>query len=317
MKVLHTADIHLQHFQDKRWNTLVQLLEIGRKEEVALFAISGDLFDTAMDAEELRPKIRQLFSQNPFKVIIIPGNHDFQVYADMYLGEDAVVISDLTKTYDLENVRIFGLPFERTSNLSVIEKLHSLSGNLSDEKYNVLLYHGELLDVFHSRSDFGDEGFERYAPVKLSYFQGLNINYVLAGHFHTTFDLREFQENSYFVYPGSPISITKRELGQRKVNIFEIGQPPKEYFLDTPHFERIEIELDPFEDIDPVSFVEQRLKKTHPQAAITLHLSGYLNSKKSGLKEEELVKKVKEITSNKNVQLVICSPKLGPVLERG
>ncbi|UCH70612.1 MAG: DNA repair exonuclease, partial [Candidatus Bathyarchaeota archaeon] len=280
-----------------------------------VLAISGDLFDKNVDAENLRPKIREVFSGNPFDIVVIPGNHDYSCYKDMYFGENVTVLTELDQTYDSNEVRICGIPFQPSQGAHVIDKIRFLAGKLHPEKHNIVLYHGELLDAFFSRTDFGDEGFERYAPVKLSYFQGLNISYVLAGHFHTTFDLREFQENSYFVYPGSPISITKRELGQRKVNIFEIGRPPKEYFLDTPHFDRIEIALDPFEDTNPVSFIEQRLEKIHPQATVTLRLSGYLNSKKSGLKEEELMEKVRQVTTGRNVQLVAEFRDIQAILE--
>jgi len=76
MKILHTADIHLKEYEDERWKALEKLIEIGKKEKVEIFAISGDLFNKDIDAENLRPKIRELFSYNGFQIILIPGNHD-------------------------------------------------------------------------------------------------------------------------------------------------------------------------------------------------------------------------------------------------
>jgi len=63
MKVLHTADIHLREYGDNRWKALQKLIEIGKKEEVEVFVVSGDLFDKDIDAEVLRPKIREVFSK--------------------------------------------------------------------------------------------------------------------------------------------------------------------------------------------------------------------------------------------------------------
>jgi len=150
-----------------------------------------------------------------------------------------------------------------------------------------------------SRKDFGDEGEERYMPVKLSYFKDLHLDYVLAGHFHSNFQVWNLPNRGYFVYPGSPISITKKETGQRKVNIFEVGGPPEEYPLDTPHFEEVIIKLDPFEDTHPVEKVKEHIEKTHPKAKILLTISGYVNSEKIKIKEKDLVDKIKEITKGK------------------
>jgi exonuclease SbcD len=76
---------------------------------------------------------------------------------------------------------------------------------LTADKKNILLCHGELLDAFFSRTCFGAEGEGRYMPFKLSYFDDLNIDYVLAGHFHSRFDVWQLKNGGYFVYPGSPI----------------------------------------------------------------------------------------------------------------
>ena len=136
-------------------------------------------------------------------------------------------------------------------------------------------------------------------PVKLSYFKDLNIDYVLAGHFHTKFEIWQIDDNRYFVYPSSPISITKREIGQRKVNLFEVGTPPEEYPLDTPHFEEIILVLDPFQKSNPIELVKRRFEEIHSNAKIILKIRGYINSEYIGINEEELVKQIKEIVDKK------------------
>lgn len=209
MKILHTADIHLKEYGDNRWKTLQKLIEVGKREKVEILVISGDLFDREIDAESLRPKIRELFSNNDFKIVLIPGNHDSDSYKEgVYFGEDTVILTDLNESFEYKNLKIWGLPFEPIEGEKILDKLHLLANNLDTGKKNILLYHGELLDAFFSRKDFGEEGEKRYMPVKLSYFKDLNIDYVLAGHFHSKFDVWELEEGRYFVYPGSPISIS-------------------------------------------------------------------------------------------------------------
>ena len=303
MKILHTADIHLRRYGDDRWKTLQRLIEIGKKEKIGILVVSGDLFDKGVNAETLRPKIRELFSNKGFKIAFIPGNHDSESYkSGLYFGEDAIILNDSNKPFEYKGLTIWGLPFEHGEEEESLKKLRSLADKLPSDKTNILLYHGELLDAFFSRKDFGEEGEERYMPVKLSYFKDLKVDYVLAGHFHSKFDVWEFGKGKYFVYPGSPVSITKREIGQRKVNIFEIGEPPREYPIDTPHFEEVIIEFDPFVEKNPVEIVREHLEKVHPEARIILTIKGYINSEKIKINETELVRQIKRGTKGRTVE---------------
>jgi len=91
MKILHTADIHLRGYQDEKWKTLQKIVDIGKREKIDVLAISGDLFDKGIDAERLRPNIREIFSKTGFKILIIPGNHDEDSFeSGLYYGEDAL-----------------------------------------------------------------------------------------------------------------------------------------------------------------------------------------------------------------------------------
>jgi DNA repair exonuclease SbcCD nuclease subunit len=317
MKILHTADIHLREYEDDRWKTLQKLIEIGKQEEVEIFVVSGDLFDKGVDAETLRPKIREIFSNNCFKIILIPGNHDSESYkGGMYFGEDAIILTGLNEPFEYEDLKIWGMPFEFIEGKEILNKLRLLANNLVPDKKNILLYHGELLDAFFSRfsrRDFGDEGSERYMPIKISYFKDLKIDYVLAGHFHSSFDVRKLENGGYFVYPGSPISITKRETGQRKVNIFEVGKEPNEYLLNTPHFEEVVIELDPFEKKKPVEIIKEELGTLHPNAKAILTIKGFINGEVLNISEIEIIEQIKELSTQRNVELFPSEPELKDV----
>lgn len=303
MKILHTADLHLREYGNERWKTLEKLISIGKEKKIGLFIISGDLFDKGINAEDLRPKIRKLFSKTGFNIVLIPGNHDVNSYkSGMYFGEDVTLLTDLDVPIEYKNVRVWGMPFEPIGSEDVLNKLRSIKDKLTPDKKNILLYHGELLDAFFSRKDFGDEGEERYMPVKLSYFKDLNIDYVLAGHFHSKFDFRTLKGGGYFVYPGSPISITKRETGQRKVNIFELGKKPKEYLLDAPYFEDMIIEFNPLKDKNPAGKVKKQFRTISKNAKVILTVKGFINSEITGANETELVKQIEKIVKEKCVE---------------
>lgn len=300
MKILHTSDIHLQSFQDERWDALVNLLEIGKEQEIDVFTISGDLFDKENVGEDLRPNLRKIFSDCGFNIVILPGNHDSGAYrSGLYYGEGVTILNEITVPFEYDTVRIWGIPYESLSEKEVLEKLHIIRSNLTEDKTNILLYHGELLDAFFSRKDFGEEGEERYMPVKLSYFQDLNINYILAGHFHSRYEVWQFGEQQFFVYPSSPISITRKELGIRKVNLFEVGKPPQEFPLNTPHFEEIHIDFNPFTETDPLDVVKKSFLNLHPQARVILKIGGYLDNNVLGISEEELVDQINNSVADK------------------
>jgi DNA repair exonuclease SbcCD nuclease subunit len=291
VKILHTADFHLKAYEDDRWKSLQRLIEIGKKQRVKLLVVSGDLFNKGIDAENLRPRIREIFSNTGSKIVIIPGNHDAQAYdRGIWFGEDVVVLTDLNRPFEHQGVKIWGMPFESIDGEEILEKLRSLSHRLTENEQNILLFHGELLDAFFSRRDFGDEGEERYMPVKLSYFKDSRIDYVLAGHFHSQMNYWRLKNGGYFVYPGSPVSITKREIGRRKVNIFDVGKPPQEYLLDTPHFEEIVIECNPFRDKNPLEMVQERFIDLREEAKIILAVKGFIDGKANVL-EDEMVKR--------------------------
>jgi len=300
MKIIHTADIHLTEYGDERWGALQQLITIGKQEGIELFVVSGDLFDRGVDAETLRPHIRGLFSDTGFKICLIPGNHDRASYTGgMYFGEDAVIITDLNKPYEYKNVMIWGIPFESADRITILHQLRSIADRMTPEKKHIVLYHGELLDAFFSRTDFGDEGDERYMPVRLSYFNDLQVDYVLAGHFHKRFDVRQLDGGGYFVYPGSPVSITKKETGRRRINLFELGRPPQEYPLDTPHFEDLVIVCDPFADKDPLEQIREGVRAVHENARILLTVTGFINGEALGMNEEELVRQARKIVKGR------------------
>jgi len=278
------------------------LIDIGKKEKIDVLAISGDLFDKGIDAERLRPHIREIFSKTGFKILIIPGNHDADSFeSGLYYGEDAIVLND-TIPQDFGDARIIGVPYEPIEMEDVFSKIQSLKRSFTEDKTNILMYHGELLDLFFSREDLGDEGQKRYMPIKASFLDDLKIDYVLAGHFHTRFDTMKLNNGGLFIYPGSPISITKAETGQRKANMLTLGKSPNEYPLDTFHYERVIIEFDPFSEVNPIELVKETFQKLHPQAKILLTFGGHINSKKLGISESQLIDQLKVLVKGRGAE---------------
>ena len=82
MKILHTADLHIKAFEDVRWHALLQILDLAAEKEADVLTICGDFFEDNETAHKLRPKLRDVFADRPFRTLIISGNHDADAYTD-------------------------------------------------------------------------------------------------------------------------------------------------------------------------------------------------------------------------------------------
>ena len=295
MKILHTADLHLDEESEERWEALDEILRVADEQEVDLVSISGDLFDHDTDAEKLRNRLRDALSGGDFPVAIIPGNHDAESFRrGLHFGEQVEVLDNPDQPLQCGDLNVWGLPFSRMNGEEVLGQLRALGERMEEtDGRHVLLFHGELLDAFYSQRDFGDEE-GSYMPAKLSYFRDLPVDCVLAGHFHSRFADWELdnETDGFFVYPGSPVSVTRRETGVRKVNILEPGGGPRGVELETRYYEDIRVVLDPVEGTDPVERVREELEDLPKHAAPLLTVTGYLNAEKLGTTEKEVIEEL-------------------------
>ncbi|MCK4377575.1 MAG: DNA repair exonuclease, partial [Actinomycetia bacterium] len=78
--------------------------------------------------------------------------------------------------------------------------------------------------------------------------------------------------------------------------------PPNEYTLNTPHYEEVDINFDPFKDKKPIEVVKDCFNNLHPKAKVILKVRGFINSEDIGMSEEELVKQIKKISSGKCIE---------------
>jgi DNA repair exonuclease SbcCD nuclease subunit len=138
---------------------------------------------------------------------------------------------------------------------------------------------------------YGEDEETGYMPVRLSYFAGLGIDYILAGHFHSNFSVHAF-DGGFFVYPGSPVSHSRKETGVRSVNLFETGSAPSPIPLDTPYFEQVTVDLDPFGGLDPLEAVRRAVAGADPRARLLVEINGLVDLGRLGLNESEFAEAV-------------------------
>jgi DNA repair protein SbcD/Mre11 len=295
VKILHTADLHLTETATERWSALDELVKTARSHQADALVIAGDLFDRNIEAENMRSQLRMALGGADFQTVILPGNHDHAAYrSGLYYGNNVTVINSWEEPVCLGEVVIWGLPYSRISGDRLAGILIEMGKRMDSEQNNILLFHGELLDAYFSRQDLGDEGDQRYMPARLSYFKTLPVSYILSGHFHSRYSSWKVPGGGLFIYPGSPVAVTRRETGQRAANLVTIGEEPEEIALNSYHYEELVISLDPFSSEDPLALLDQKLQAAHPGAKVILSIEGLYNGMAVGMDEKELAAAIRE-----------------------
>ena len=215
------------------------------------------------------------------------------------MGESVEVIQDLLNPIEIGDYQFWGFPYEDLHEEEILEYLHLAAERCQKNKKHILLFHGELLDVVDGFRITGEAGRQRYLPVKLGYFANLPWHYVLAGHFHSNFDIHEFRNDCYFIYPGSPVAITRRETGKRRVNFLEPGKLPEAIELNTFYYEKMDIQLDPFNNLNPLPLLSERLKSLPENARLLLEIDGFYNGRNLEMSEKELQRALNKVAGKK------------------
>lgn len=236
VSLLHTADVHLRPDADERLAGLEAVLDLATDREVDALTIGGDLFDRPADVDELRTDLRnRYFSDLPFEVVLIPGNHDVDAFrGDLFFGDSCTVIADAehfgTWRDPDDEVRVVGIPYQEEP---TDELLLALEERPAFDGTDVLLFHGSLDEPL--AAPVGDEEAYRYFQVTPEVLAELDFDYYLAGHYHVQ-RLRQFETGAEFAYPGPPASTTSAETGPRQT----VGLAPTEGLtfepLDTFHY---------------------------------------------------------------------------------
>lgn len=312
MKVFHTSDLHLTTDNNERWDTLEILLKKATTLSTDIFVISGDLFENNKYAFEIYDNLRKLFGKyhNYLLIIILPGNHDSKSYEKgIWLGDNVKIITTPLEPVITEKLIFWGLPFTNLGDDLYIPQQINKINNEIDKKYNdkinILLYHGELLDLFSMKRDFGEEDSNQYMPAKLSYFENSYFKYILAGHFHTKphiFNTKnKNNEEMFFIYPGTPVSITAKELGKRSINIIEPPYSPKIYSdFNSFFYEKLLIVLEP--NKNPTETIDNKISLTNKQATLLVEINGYFNGDNFSTTETNIKKYIEKKLIDYNIK---------------
>ncbi len=290
MKIIQTSDLHLSSKKPERIKALENIISIATEQKADLVLISGDLFDSDEQADVLRPTLRNMLSSLPFTIIAIPGNHDMGSYrADLNFGNSIKIMT--SKPFDIidhEDTRLIPLPY---SNQNFNDLVFDLKNEIDKSRINILMLHCTLDIPYLGEEEYGQEERQAYLPVNSRVLGDLGFDFIMAGHFHSRVVENHISDKTVFIYSGSPVSVTKKEQGRRRVTLLDTNKSKNKRLsfleLDSFYHDRIEINFYPGKEDKLFKELKSKLASfTGHDVCLEIKLGGFISMGEKDLGKE-------------------------------
>ena len=188
VKLFHTADLHLgaevsylgSRADERRFEMLATFkaaVDYCINENIGVFLIAGDLFDSNSVAIEFAPSVFEYIrSAENIKFFYVAGNHDpldaASPMLDRGLPENLYVFSHDYEIKELPELglRIIGRSFAH----SAMETKAFTTAMPNDELVNVMLLHADISSDKNSP----------YNPIDKDFIENSGVDYLALGHIH-------------------------------------------------------------------------------------------------------------------------------------
>lgn len=310
VRILHISDLHLSKDKEVTLQALQDILATGRNLNIDLLTIGGDVFDSEGDAESLRSQLRDTFRNTGFTIVIIPGNHDKDAYLrNVDFGPDLkVATGNPFSVFTFDDTALVALPYRDAPD----ERLYSeLRNAAKDARTRILLLHCTL-DLGLAALSFGEEEVKSYFPITRETLSRLGYNFILAGHFHTEPYRVPLDGSCQFLYPGSPVSLTRKEIGRRSGWLVDTeSKSIQSVLFDTFYYDELKVEVVPGFEKEAVKQIREWLsdKSTH-NCSLEIDIVGFIQ-----VPEIEFRQMLGEFSNNidvhyryKDVQHILAHP---------
>ena len=266
MKILHTADIHLDsplrslalrepglrdRIQTASRTALTRIVDVALAEDVAALLIAGDLFDgaerSARTAAFLALQLDRL-RERGIRVFYIKGNHDAEnpLTGELSLPDNVHVFDGRGSKVQLaDGLWIHGVSFSgRHAPNSLLPKFPApVEGAI-----NIAMLHTSL---------GGAEGHDPYAPCSVGELTAAGFDYWALGHVHRR---QVHSQAPWVVMPGMPQGRDIGESGPKSATLVTIGDTIgiKEVTTSAVEFRQVQIDATETESDDDLREVLRR-----------------------------------------------------------
>ena len=282
MKIIQTSDLHLSSKKPERIKALENIISLATEKKVDLVLISGDLFDSDEQAGILRPVLRNMLSSLPFTIIAIPGNHDMESYrSDLNFGNSIRIMTGKPfEVTEYEDTKLISVPY---SNQNFNDLVFDLRKEIDDSRINILMLHCTLDIPYLGEEEYGQEERQAYLPVNSRVLGDLGFDYIMSGHFHSRVVENHISGSTVFIYCGSPVSVTKKEQGRRRIALLDTAKARNRRLsfleLDSFYYDRIELNFYPGKEDDLLKELKYKLDSfTRHDVCLEVKLGGFISA---------------------------------------
>lgn len=245
MKVLHTADLHLdrsfeglknipkqiaEKLQQANHQVVTAIVDIAIKKQVDVVIFAGDTFHqsrTSIRTQAYFIAEMKRLEQEKIPVIMAFGNHDYYVAErywfdfpkNMFLFQKEQVETHYFMTKNQEKIAVSSFSYEHPWINE--NKLSEFPSKDATANLHIGIYHGDTVN----------NGVQNYAPFSFSEMKRKGYDYWALGHIHQP---QVMSADPLIVYPGTPQGHTKKERTVQGVAIVSI-----ESGHATVHFEAV------------------------------------------------------------------------------
>lgn len=207
VKVLHTADIHLdapfvggggaksELRRNELFATFASMMDYVKLNGIDIVVISGDLFESENVTRDTAALLKREFADNPTcRFVIAPGNHDPYTDDSIYKKTEFppnVYVFDSQKvthiSFDDLNVDVYGYAF--TDNDLEYNPFKGVRP-YKPSRVNILCAHGEITASASTN-----------CPISLDEIKESGFDYVALGHIHASTEVQRLND-TYYAYSG-------------------------------------------------------------------------------------------------------------------
>lgn len=204
MKIIHTADIHLNSKMESSLNseqakmrkvellrTFSRMIEFANDNDVKAIIIAGDLFDSESINKSTKDYVLNLISTySHITFLYLCGNHEKTAFIDSInsIPTNLLTFGNDWTYHNLENnVVVAGINITKENSKSLYSSL-----KLSKSNTNIVVMHGQVSKYFAK---------DTYEIVNISELKNKNIDYLALGHIHS-YSLEQLDDHANYCYPG-------------------------------------------------------------------------------------------------------------------
>ncbi len=222
MKIIHTADIHLNSamkaFDTAKRNlrkeeilsTFEKMVDYAKKEGVSAIILAGDTFDTSSVNSRTKNRVLHTFISNPeITFFYLFGNHDEDNFISSLesIPQNLFVFGDSWSSLKFGDVRISGASLNGGNNNVIHDSL-----SLNASEVNIVVMHGQVV---------GYKSNDEAEVISIPRLRDKNIDYLALGHYHT-FSEGIIDARGKFAYSGCLEGRGFDETGEKGFVLLEI-----------------------------------------------------------------------------------------------